>query len=271
MESNSPQTIFSDFEINDLTPENIADYGVCGYKDIKKHEELRRKITWFGKYYPRGLRIKIIISRTGGYQGMIEYIPGKYAHRPVDAEGYMFIHCLWAGFRKEYKGRGYASALIDACIHDAKESGMKGVAVVTREGSFMVKKDIFIKKGFHLFEEAKPDFELLVLKFDPVEEVPKFKEMSADKYKTGLTIIRSPQCPFSVKNVEAILRTAKKMNLETRLIELEDSATAQSTPCAFGTFCIIFNGEVISHHPISNTRFENIMAKSLIKSGMTTA
>ena len=31
-------------KIIDLTPENIADYGVCGYKDINKHEELRNKI-----------------------------------------------------------------------------------------------------------------------------------------------------------------------------------------------------------------------------------
>jgi GNAT superfamily N-acetyltransferase len=259
MKSISPQTVFNDFEIIDLTPENIADYGVCGYKDTKKQEALRRKINWFGKYYPRGLRIKTILSKTGGNQGMIEYIPGEYAHRPVDAKGYMFIHCLFVGFKNEYKGKGYGSALIDACIKDAKESGMKGVAVVTRNGSFMVKKDIFIKRGFHLVQETKPDFELLVLKFDPAAEDPNFKEMSTDKYKTGLTIIRSPQCPFSVKNVEAILRTAKKMNLETRLIELEDSAAVQSTPCAFGTFCIIYDGEVISHHPISNTRFENIM------------
>lgn len=249
----------NDVEIIDLTPENIADYGVCGYKDIKKHEELRRKIGWFTRYYPKGLRTKIIISRIGGYQGLIEYIPGKYAHRPVEAEGYMFIHCLFVGFKKEYKGKGYASALIDACINDAKESGMKGVAVVTRKGSFMVKKDIFIKKDFILVEETMPDFELLVLKFDPVSEDPKFKEMSTDKYKTGLTILRSPQCPFTVKNVEAILKTAKRMNIAARLIELDDSTAAQSTPCAFGTFCIIYNGEVISHHPISNTRFENIM------------
>jgi len=27
----------SDIQILDLTPENIADYGVCGYKDAKKH------------------------------------------------------------------------------------------------------------------------------------------------------------------------------------------------------------------------------------------
>jgi hypothetical protein len=37
----------TDIEIIDLTPENIADYGVCGYKDVEKHLELRRKIDWF--------------------------------------------------------------------------------------------------------------------------------------------------------------------------------------------------------------------------------
>jgi len=33
-----------DMEIIDLTPENIACFGVCGYKDQKKHAGLERKI-----------------------------------------------------------------------------------------------------------------------------------------------------------------------------------------------------------------------------------
>jgi hypothetical protein len=41
----------ADIQIFDLTPENIADHGVCGYKNIKKHLELRRKIDWFKEYY----------------------------------------------------------------------------------------------------------------------------------------------------------------------------------------------------------------------------
>lgn len=49
-----------DIEIIDLNPENIADYGVCGYKDLKKHLELRRKIDWFKEYYPKGLRCFIL-------------------------------------------------------------------------------------------------------------------------------------------------------------------------------------------------------------------
>lgn len=250
----------NNFQIIDLTPDNIAQYGVCGYKDINKHLELQRKVAWFEKYYPKGLRIKAIILESGGYQGMIEYIPGEFAHRPVEAKGYMFIHCLFVGFKKEHKGKGYASFLIDECIKEARNEKLQGVAVVTRIGSFMAKKDIFIKKGFSLIEKAAPDFELLVLKFDETNESPKFKLNSTDNFSEGLVITRSPQCPYSVKNVDAILQTAEKLNLNTTLIELEDYDEVQNSPCAFGTFCILNDGEIISHHPISNTRFENIIS-----------
>jgi hypothetical protein len=190
---------------------------------------------------------------------MLEYIPGEYAHRPVNASGYMFIHCIFVGFKSKFKGKGYASALLDECINESRNARMNGVAVVTRNGSFMAKKDIFLKKGFSLADKAKPDFELLVLKFDDKAINPSFKELSADKYSRGLTILRSPQSPYSVKNVEAILQTAGKMNLKPALVELDDHLAAQQSPCAFGTFCIIRDGKILSHHPISNTRFENIV------------
>lgn len=257
----------ADIEIISLTPDNIADYGVCGYKDVKKHLELRNKIEWFGKYYPRGLRIKIVNSRTGGYQGMIEYLPGEYAHRPVDARGYMFIHCVFVGFKKEYKGRGYASALIEECIRDAKAAGMQGVAVVTRKGPFMVDCPIFLKNDFQIVDSAPPDFDLLVKKFNAQTPDSQFKshmDASLENYKEGLTVMRSVQCPYTEKNVNAILDTAKeKFNLEARLVDLSDAEAAQNCPCAFGAFCIIYNGEIISYHPISNARFTNIMSKKL--------
>ena len=249
----------TDIQIIDLTPENIASYGVCGYKDVGKHLELRRKIEWFKKYYSKGLRIKALISKSGGYQGMLEYIPGEYAHRPVNAEGYMFIHCIFVGFRNEFKGKGYASYMLDECINESRKLNMCGVSVVTRKGSFMAKKEIFLKKGFRLVDNAEPDFELLVLKFSEESRDPEFRKPSLQEYSGGLTIIRSPQCPYSVKNVDAIIQTAKKMNLEPKLIDLDDHLSAQQSPCAFGTFCIINDGVILSHHPISNARFENIM------------
>lgn len=252
----------ADTELIDLTPNNIADYGVCGYKDVNKHLELRKKIGWFNEYHPKGLRIKALLSKKGGYQGMIEYIPGEYAHRPVNADGYMFIHCLFVGFKKEYKGKGYASDLIAECIKEARGTAMNGVAVVTRKGPFMADKGIFIKKGFEVVDAAEPDFELLVLKYDERADDPGFKDMAGflQKNRKGLFVFRSPQCPYTEKNVNAIVESARDtFDLKARVIDLEDAEAAQNSPCAFGTFCIVHDGEVISYHPISNTRFGNIM------------
>jgi hypothetical protein len=122
-----------------------------------------------------------------------------------------------------------------------------------------------MKKGFVVTDKAAPDFELLGLKFHRDAPDPKFKPFLAkngEKYADGLTVLRSAQCPYSEKNVAAIMETAKKkFGLNARLVDLEGAAEVQGSPCAFGTFCIVYNGEVISHHPISNTRFENIMKK----------
>lgn len=254
-----PNPESNDVKIIDLTPENIAAFGVCGYKDVEKHLELQRKIEWFSKYHPKGLRIKALVSKSGGYQGMLEYVPAKYAHRPVSADGYMFIHCIFVGFKSEFKGKGYGSMLLDECIRDAKEAAMQGVAVVTRKGPFMAKKDIFVKKGFVILDSAKPDFELLALKFNSAAPNPKFNIPPLKDYQNGLTVVRSPQCPYSVKNVDAILETAKQMGIPAKLVDLAEAEAAQQSPCAFGTFCIIHNGKILSHHPISNTRFKNIM------------
>jgi GNAT superfamily N-acetyltransferase len=259
MTTKNIKTSNPDVEVIDFTPSTIAEYGVCGYKDVEKHLELRRKIEWYKEYYPKGLRIKGLISKTGGYQGMIEYIPGKYAHRPVYADGYMFIHCIFVGFKSEFKGKGYASLLLLDCIEEAKANNMNGVAVVTRKGSFMAKRVFFIKHGFEQLDNAMPDFELLVLKFDEKSSNPSFRKVSPQNYSDGLYVFRSPQCPYSVKNVDAIMKTADKLKIKTTLIEMNDFTLVQNAPCAFGTFCIVKDGEVISYHPISNTRFENIM------------
>lgn len=248
-------------EIITLTPENIGKYGVCGYKDVQKHVELQRKIEWMKKYQPLGLTIKVLVIEGGGTQGMIEYIPGKYAHRPVNAENYMFIHCLFVGFKKEFKEQGFATLLLSECISDAKEKGFKGVAVVTRKGSFMADNMIFIKNGFEIVDKALPDFELCALKFDETIANPAFlpialQSSSSDK---DMVIYRSAQCPYSVKNVNAIMESAYSMNIPVKLVEIDDAEKAQNVPCPFGTFCISYNGKIIAHHPISNTRFLNIM------------
>lgn len=248
-------------EIISLTPENILDYGFCGYKNAKKHKEMIRKADWYKEYFPKGLRINILMSQKNGSQGMIEYIPGEYVHRPVAADNYMFIHCLFVGYKKEYKENGYGSRLIEGCIKEAKEHNKDGVVVVTRKGSFMAKRDIFVKNGFTVLDQKKPDFELLGLQFKATQSSPRFLNAPSEDYNHGLFILRSPQCPYTEKNVQAMVESAGKMCLKLKVVDLSDHVSAQQNPSPFGTFALIYNGEILSHHPISNTRFQNIMGK----------
>ena len=251
-------------KIVDVNSDNILDFGVCGYKNIKR-EGYPEKINWLRERFAEGLKLKILYSSFDGTQGMIEYIPGKLCWRPVEASGYMFIHCIFSGFKRAYKGKGYGSLLLKESLEDAKKEKMYGVAVVTRKGPFMADKDLFIKHGFEVVDTYPPDFELLVKKFDKNAPTPKFKKDSRKRlgeYNKGLTIIRADQCPYTVKNVREIIESAEKnFGLKPNIVNLASYKDAQNSPCAFGTFCIIFNGKIIAHHPISNTRFKNIMNK----------
>jgi N-acetylglutamate synthase-like GNAT family acetyltransferase len=254
-----------DIKIIDTDPENITDCGFCGYKS-KKQEGYMRKVDWLKKRFKEGMKFKILHSSDEGDVGFIEYIPGKYAWRAVDAADYMFIHCI-AIMKKKFKDKGYGSRLVEECIKDAKKEKLKGVAVLTRKGTWMVGKELFLKNGFEVVDFAPPDFEMLVKKFKKSAKNPKIKidfEKELKKYKKGLYIIVSDQCPYTIKAINEISETAKsRYKIKPKIIELKNSRDAQNAPSPFAIFSIIYNGKILSDHPISNKRFMNIMDKLL--------
>lgn len=251
--------------IIDTNPETISRFGMCGYKNLK-NEGYRRKVEWVKSQFANGMRYKILLSEKHGALGGIEYIPAENAWRPVDAPGYMFIHCIYI-MKKDYKGKGYGRQLLDECIDDARKNNMAGVATIARKGTWMPKKELFLSAGFESVDKAKPDFELMALKFDPEAPDPEFRggwDESLENYPGGLTIITSDQCPYTEKAVREISETATaEYGIAPNLVELKDSSDAMCSPCAFGTFCILYENRLIAEHPISNTRFKNIMGKIL--------
>jgi hypothetical protein len=249
-------------EIVDTDANNLFTYGICGYSNVKRPGFLE-KVEWIKERFSEGMKIKTLYSHNDGTQGMIEYIPAAYCWRPVEAVGYMFIHCIFVGFKNTYKNKGYATLLLNECIADARRENMHGVAVTTRKGAFMAGKELFMKNGFNIVDRAPPDFELLVRKFREDVPAPRFKgdwNERRNRYTEGLSIIRADQCPYTVKNVREIDKVAREFfGIQPNIVTLKNHREAQSSPCPFGTFCILFNGEVIAHHPISKTRFVNIM------------
>ncbi len=107
-----------EYEIVDTNADNIGGCGFCGYK-AGKNEGHRRKSDWLKKRYAEGLRYKVLRSREFGDIGMIEYALGSHAWRPVEAEGYLVIHCLMVNGK--HKGKGLGAVLLDRLSEGREE------------------------------------------------------------------------------------------------------------------------------------------------------
>src|SRR6266545_4178971 len=97
----------------DIDRANLATLPCCGVKDLA-HEGRRQKTCWLNTHFKKGLRAKVALTPDNRQCGYIEYLPGEYAWRGVDARGYFFIHCVFI-FYKQHKGRGLAGSMVQAC------------------------------------------------------------------------------------------------------------------------------------------------------------
>ena len=117
------------------------------------------------------------------------------------------------------------------------------------------------------FDTTSPDFQLLMKRFNQDAPAPKFKgnrESKLDKYRKGLTIFQSDQCPYLGKCIPEICQTAQKVyGIEPEIVELRSCRDVEDNPCAFGVFGMVYNGKIIAEHMISSKRFANIMDKEL--------
>ncbi len=249
--------------IIDANPAAIENYGICGYKDSKK-PAFQQKLAWFQQRFKEGLKVKFLQCESSRVVGSIEYMPGENAWRGIHAPGYMVIHCIFI-LKKNFKGKGYGSQLIKACEEDAMEKKMLGVAVVSSKSTWMAKKEIFLKNGYECIEEAPPHYQLFVKRFNNDALLPTFSESRKQKlarYGDGLTIIQSDQCPYVIKTMDEIPTVAREeFGIEPSIVKLENCQLVQNSPNPYGIFSIIWNGELVADHPISKTRFKNIMKK----------
>lgn len=82
-----------DYEIIDTNTANISSCSLCRYK-APNNLGRQQKTAWLKERNAEGVRYKVLRSPRFGDIGMIEYTLWSHAWRPVEAEGYLFIHCL---------------------------------------------------------------------------------------------------------------------------------------------------------------------------------
>jgi GNAT superfamily N-acetyltransferase len=250
----------TDYEIVDTNAENISSCSFCGYKDPNNLGH-RRKSDWLKERYAEGLRFKVLRSPGSGDIGMIEYALGNHAWRPVEAEGYLVIHCLMVN--GQHKGKGLGTLLLNSCLRDARKSRCRGVAVVTSSDSFMARSDFFLKAGF-VSVESSPPYELLVKKFTKAAPDPRFivqRERLLKRHRKGLTILAADQCPMVPKCVADIVEMSRALGLEPKVVRVTSAKVSRELPTPYGVFSILYDGKLIADRPVSARRFSNIMGK----------
>jgi len=84
------------------------------------------------------------------------------------------------------------------------------------------------------------------------------------RFKEGLHILYTMQCPYTGKIVRELPDVARRHNIVLNLWEIDDPAEAREImPSPYGTFALIHDGRLLEDHPISTTRFRNILQREL--------
>ncbi len=248
--------------IHTIDASNVDRYGFFCYKSKPKTAGYSQKRAWLENTLPEGVRLKIIYegSRSAGF---IEYAPGEYSWRAVQAGGYLVIHCMWVV--GSGKGKGYGSRLLDLVISEAESQGAYGVAVVSSSSTWLARKGFFLQHGFEVMDQAPPSFELLVKRFGQASPPSFPADWSArlKRLSDGLVVYYSGQCPYHAMFVSSLAHGASQIGLPFQAVELKSSWEARNlSPSAYGVFGVIYNGELLSYRPMGGKTLHQMLEKT---------
>jgi hypothetical protein len=138
------------------------------------------------------------------------------------------------------------------------------VAVVTSEKNWLPGRKIFVSHGFEKVDEME-NCELYVRRLKNNVSKPRFNTLSRKQleiYRNGLTILESPQCPYSCGGITTLRELASKARVPFKVEHLASHKEAQKNGLhPYGTFCVVLNGEVVSHYPGDVKEVRKLLAR----------
>jgi predicted GNAT family acetyltransferase len=246
-----------------LTKDNIDKAHICcAFSDKKCQNSYESKKKWLKNEFDNGYVFRRLDERAKVF---IEYCPAGKAWIPVIAPNYLMINCFWVS--GQYKGKGYAKALLQTAIDDARQQEKDGLVTIagTAKLPFMSDTKWLLRQGFETVEKLSYGFSLLALKFNPQAAKPKFNESVSSgecSDKNGLVVYYSNRCPFTEYHVsEELIKTAGNRKLPLKIIKLETMEQAQSAPTPATIFSLFYNGKFVTTDisVCMNSRFDKII------------
>lgn len=235
-----------------ITKENIDKEHICcamsGKNSIVKKEWLKQRFEEGLVFYRSAERGKCFI----------EYIPAENAWVPIDADGYIYINCLWVS--GSMKGHGYSNDLLNECIRDAKEQEKKGVCILSSEGrkkEFLADPKYLKFKGFSVADTSDCGINLMYLPFDTDTEPSKFKECARHPKveEEGFVLYYTDQCPFTCYWVPRVVEVAKEHNISLKVIHVTSREAAQNVSAPVTTYALFRDGRFLTQGIQSDKKF----------------
>lgn len=241
-----------------LTHDNLEQEHICCAISNNKDIQVLSKKNWLKERLDEEL-----VFLKGDVRGkcFIEYLPAEYAWAPVEADGYMYVDCLWVSGR--FKGHGYSNLLLEQCIKDSRQKGKKGLVALSskKKEGFLSDPKYMKYKGFETADAAKPYFELIYLPFGEDADRPRFRSTVHDhgNMPEGFSLYYTNQCPFTAKYVPLLEAMAQMRGTDLKTIHIGSRQEAQNAPCPFTAFSLFYNGEFITHEILSEKKFEKLL------------
>ena len=235
-----------------ITKENIDKEHICcamsGKQSLVKKE-------WLKQRFDEGL--VFYRSRERG-KCFIEYIPAENAWVPIEADGYLYINCLWVS--GSMKGHGYSKDLLSECIRDDGAQGRKGICILSAEGrkrEFLADPKYLAYQGFTVADVSDYGINLMYLPLDPTAEPPRFKECAKHPRaeEEGFVLYYTDQCPFTYYWVPRVEETAREHNIPLKVIHITDRESARNVPAPVTTYALFRDGSFLTQAVQSDKKF----------------
>ena len=237
-----------------VTKDNLEKEHICCAISNNRDAQVSSKKAWLADRFDEGL---VFLKSVERGKCFIEYLPAEYAWVPINADGYMYIDCLWVS--GSFKGHGYSTELLDACIEDSKEKGKKGLCILAaaKKKPFLADAKFLKFRGFTVCDEADNGIQLWYLPFGKELDKPVFRECARHPHieEKGYVLYYTSQCPFNAKYVPVLEQTAKENDIPFHAIHIESREEAQNAPTPITNYALFHDGEYITNEQMNDKKF----------------
>ncbi len=242
-----------------VTRENIEKEHICCAISNNNDVQVSSKKMWMDLCFEDGL---VFLKSVERGKCFIEYVPAENAWIPIEADKYMYIDCLWVS--GSFKGHGYSNDLLEECVRDSREKGMKGLCILSsaKKKPFLADPKYLAHKGFSVCDESDNGIQLWHMPFETDAEKPKFKECAKHPRTDGkgYVLYYTSQCPFNAKYVPVLEKTAEEQGIPFRAVHLKSKEEARNAPSPITNYAMFYDGEYLTNEQMNETKFLKLVS-----------